>query len=130
MPQDKRVLLVYVALDWGRGRPHDLFSSLDIDEFANTDSAEVWKKLDCEYLEEKYIEADEPLANCERCRRVPGRAMKDYPMSLTLCRVHMQKEHTGSSVSDLCYAPKMLRCAGLTRVEQRRVLPDPPGTRV
>ena len=73
-------------------------------------------------MEEKYIEADEAFVDYEKCLRVPGQAMKDQFMSLRLCQVRMQKEDPGSSVRNLSYARKMLRRAGLTRVEQRHVL--------
>ena len=40
-PQHKQVLLVYMALESGKGRPRDLFSSLDIDEVGGTEPVEV-----------------------------------------------------------------------------------------
>ena len=122
VPDDKQVLLLYLALEEGKGRPRDLFSNLSVDEVSELELEVVWKRLDKEYLEEKYIEADEALADYDRCRRVPGQSMRDYLMQLRLVRVRMEKEDPGSHVSDLSFARRMLRRAGLTKIEQRQVL--------
>ena len=82
----------------------------------------MWKTLNREYLEEKYVEADEALADYEKCRRIPMQSMRDYLMALRASRVRMEKEDPGSRVSDLSYARRMLRRSGLTRMEQRQVL--------
>ena len=122
VPADKQVLLLYLALEEGKGRPRDLFSNLSVDEVSELEPEDVWKRLNKEYLEEKYIEADEALADYDRCRRVPGQSMRDYLMHLRLTRVRMEKEDPGSRVSDLSFARRMLRRAGLTKIEQRQVL--------
>ena len=74
VPEDKQVLLLDLALEAGKGRPHNLFSSLTVDEVCDLTTFDVWKKLDREYGEEKYIEADEAIAEYEKCRRALGRA--------------------------------------------------------
>ena len=101
VPEDKQVLLLYLALEAGKGKPRDLFSSLSVQEVSDLEPDLVWKKLDKEHLEETYVEADEALADYERCRRVPGQSMRDYLMALRLARVRMEIEDPGSSVSDL-----------------------------
>ena len=118
VPADKQVLLLYLALEEGKGRPRYLFSALSVDEVGELEPDAVWKRLNKEYLEEAYIEADEALADYERCKRVPGQSMRDYLMRLRLCRVRMEKEDPGSTVSDLSFARRMLRRAGLTKIEQ------------
>ena len=82
----------------------------------------MWNKLDTEYQEEVYIEADEALAEFERCRRSPGQSMRDYLLSLRLARVRVERQDPGSEISDLSYARRMLRKSGLTKLEQRQVL--------
>ena len=115
-------MALYLALEAGKGKPRDVFSSHSVPEISQLPPGDIWKKFNTEYLEEKYVEADEALADYERCRRVPGQSMRYYLMALRLARVHMQKEDPGSSVSDLSYARRMLRKSGLTRTEQRQVL--------
>ena len=122
VPSDKQVLLLYLALEAGRGKPRDLFASSTVDEISLLPPEDMWKTLNREYLEEKYVEADEALADYEKCRRVPMQSMRDYLMSLRASRVRMEKEDPGSTVSDLSYARRMLRRSGLTRIEQRQVL--------
>ena len=122
VPQDKQVLLLYLALEEGKGRPRDLFAAQSIEEIALLPAHDLWKRLDQEYLELDHVEADEALAEYERCRRVPGQSMRDYLMALRNSRIKMEREDPGSMVSDLSYARKMLRKSGLTRMEQRQVL--------
>ena len=69
---------------------------MSVDEISLLPPEDVWKKLNKEYLEETYIEADEALADYEKCRRVPGQSMRDYLMTLRLSRVRMEKEDPGS----------------------------------
>ena len=122
VPDDKQVLLLYLALEAGKGKPRDLFASFSVDELAVMPPPDMWKKLNHEYLEESYVEADEALADYEKCKRLPMQSMRDYLMALRSSRVRMEKEDPGSKVSDLSYARRMLRRSGLTRMEQRQVL--------
>ena len=57
VPEDKQVLLLYLALEAGKGKPRDLFSSHSVPEISQIPPQDVWKKLNTEYLEEKYVEA-------------------------------------------------------------------------
>ena len=114
--------MLYLALEAGNGRPRDSFSAYTVDEVAALNPADIWKRLNKEYEEDKHIEADKALADYEKCRRAPGQSMRDYLMTLRLARVRMQREDPGSSTSDLSYARRMLRRSGLTRIEQRQVL--------
>ena len=122
VPEDKQVLLLYLALEKGKGKPRDLFSAFSVEELSVLPPADLWKKLNREYLEQKHVEADEALDAYEKCRRVPGQGTRDYLMQLRLARVRMEKEDPGSRVSDLSYARRMLRRSGLSRAEQRQVL--------
>ena len=45
VPADKQVLLLYLALEEGKGRPRDLFSALSVDEVGALEPEEVWKRL-------------------------------------------------------------------------------------
>ena len=107
VPPDKQVLLLYLALESGRGKPRDLFGTYSIPELAAVAPVKIWERLDREYLEQAHIEADEALNDYEKCKRVPGQSMRDYLMTLRLSRVRMEKEDPGSTVSDLSYARKM-----------------------
>ena len=122
VPEDKQGLLLYLALEAGKGCPCDLFSAYTVDEVAALNPADIWKRLNKEYEEDKYIEADDALADYEKCRRAPGRSIRGYLMTLRLARVRMQREDPGSSISDLSCARRMLRRSGPTRIEQRQVL--------
>ena len=61
MPEDKQVLLLYLALKAGKGRPRDFFSACSVDEVSSLQTSDALRRLDREYEEEKYIEADEAL---------------------------------------------------------------------
>ena len=43
-PRDKQVLLLYLALEAGKGKPRDLFSSYSVPEISSLDPDEVWTK--------------------------------------------------------------------------------------
>ena len=45
VPADKQVLLLYLALEEGKGRPRDLFSNLSVDEVSELVPEDVWKRL-------------------------------------------------------------------------------------
>ena len=94
--EEKQVLLLYLALEAGKSRPCDFFPAYLVDEVAAHATTDIWKRLNEEYEEEKYIEADEALADYEKCRRNPGQSMRDYLMTLRLARLRMQLEDPGS----------------------------------
>ena len=77
VPEDKQVLLLYFAFEAGKGRPRDLFPAYSVDEVAAFDPADIWKRLNKEYEEEKYIEAEEALADYDKYRTELARLSHD-----------------------------------------------------
>ena len=57
------MLLLYLALEAGKGRPRDLFSAYTVDEVAALVPADIWNCRNKEYEEERYIEAYEAPAD-------------------------------------------------------------------
>ena len=92
VPEERQVLLLYLALEEGAGKPRDLLSHMGVEDVALSTPEILWKRLDGEYLELSHNEADEALEKYEKCKRTPGQPMRDYLMNLRLARIKMEKE--------------------------------------
>ena len=78
--------------------------------------------LDKRYLRQAHEQYDHCQRDYERFRRHRGMTMNEYLTGLYAVRDELIAADSGTSISDMAYARKMLRSAGLTRQEARSVL--------
>ena len=77
VPEDKQVLLLYFALEAGKGRPRVLFSAYSVDGVAALARTDIWKRPNKEYEQEKYIEAVKLLRTMRSAAEPLDRACAD-----------------------------------------------------
>ena len=82
----------------------------------------MWKMLDQEFIKEAYLKADDAQAKYDKQRRAPYKEMDQYIRDLKQAKRGLEKEDPGTKISEISFARKLLRKAGLTKQEQRQVL--------
>ena len=115
--------LVYLALESGEGKPRELLDDIDVADLkSDITLKKIWQRLDAEFEPPLYEQSDEVLKRFERTRRAYGQSMADYLSTLRNNKRAVERLDPGTQYSDVSFAHKILRGAGLRREEQRQVL--------